>query len=572
MSATDQVDEGIRAGDAVSHVERRIRGGLSVAVASLAVIGAVSYWALTHLNRALVWVAHSHEVIAGANALRFDLSDAEIQGRTFAITGSRTAPAVIPQPAEAARLQLKALRKLVSDNKLQTRRLDDLSPLIEARLGDIANHAALHDMQSDAADPLRDRLDVFLGTERGLLAERESAVMQRGSVARTVIVVGSVISSAVILFVLIGVRRDLLVRNKSERVLRDAMGALEGRVVDRTEQLERSAAELQQEAIVRRDAQQKLQSQVQRLNLLQQITSATSEHQDLRNIFSIVTTTLQEQLPLDFACVALHDDSGTHLRVAAVGAGREAVSHSMLLNDGALVDIGRNGLWRCLSGQLVYEPNVTNSPFLLGKLMRDNGIHSLILAPLQVESEVFGVLLCMRRERESFLSSECEFLTQLSEHVALAAYQAKLYQNLLRAYDDLRKTQTALMDQERLRALGQLASGIAHDVNNAVSPVTMYIESLLEDEPHLSTAGRQHLEIIQTAIRDVSQTVSRLRDFSRNREPDPQMSPVDLNVLARDCVELTRAKWSDIAQQRGVAIAVRTELTDRSACDWRNKR
>ena len=239
---------------------------------------------------------------------------------------------------------------------------------------------------------------------------------------------------------------------------------------------------------------------MQRLSLLQQITSATGEHQDLRRIFSIVATTLQEQLPLDFACVALHDDSGTHLRVAAVGAGREVMSRSISLNVGALVDIGGNGLWRCLSGQLVYEPNVADSPFLLGKLMRDNGIQSLILAPLQVESEVFGVLLCMRRARESFLSSECEFLRQLSEHVALAAYQAKLYQNLLRAYEDIRKTQTVLMDQERLRALGQLASGIAHDVNNAVSPVTLYIESLLEEEANLSMAGRQHLEIIQTSI------------------------------------------------------------------------
>lgn len=574
MSAIDPVDEGSRAGDAVSHVERRIRGGLSAAVVSLAVIGAVSYWALTHLNRALQWVAHSHEVIGDANALLFDLSDAEIQSRAIAVTGAQAAPAASPPPDEAAGLELRALRNLVADNPQQSRRLDDLTPMIEARLGDIARRAASHGPpgavadeataghEAELRDTIRSSIDAFLATERLLLAAREIAATSRESAARTIILVGSGISSAVLLLVLIGVRRDLMARGKSERLLRDAMGDLESRVADRTEQLERSAAELEQEVIVRRDAQQKLQSQVQRLSLLQQITSATGEHQDLRRIFSIVATTLQEQLPLDFACVALHDDSGTHLRVAAVGAGREAMSRSISLNEGALVDIGRNGLWRCLSGQLVYEPNVADSPFLLGKLMRDNGIQSLILAPLQVESEVFGVLLCMRRARESFLSSECEFLRQLSEHVALAAYQAKLYQNLLRAYEDLRKTQTALMDQERLRALGQLASGIAHDVNNAVSPVTMYIESLLEEEAHLSMAGRQHLEIIQTAIRDVSQTVSRLRDFSRDREPDPEMNPVDLNVLAQECVELTRAKWSDIAQQRGVAIAVRTELTD----------
>ena len=42
---------------------------------------------------------------------------------------------------------------------------------------------------------------------------------------------------------------------------------------------------------------------------------------------------------------------------------------------------------------------------------------------------------------------------------------------LQQAYDDLRQTQQTVMQQERLRALGQMASGIAHDINNAISPV-----------------------------------------------------------------------------------------------------
>ena len=45
------------------------------------------------------------------------------------------------------------------------------------------------------------------------------------------------------------------------------------------------------------------------------------------------------------------------------------------------------------------------------------------------------------------------------------------------------------MQQERLRALGQMASGIAHDINNAISPVALYTECLLEHEPGLSERG-----------------------------------------------------------------------------------
>ncbi len=78
----------------------------------------------------------------------------------------------------------------------------------------------------------------------------------------------------------------------------------------------------------------------------------------------------------------------------------------------------------------------------------------------------------------------------MSEHVALATHQAQLYGALQQAYDDLRQTQQAVMQQERLRALGQMASGIAHDINNAISPIALYTESLLEKEPDLSDRTR----------------------------------------------------------------------------------
>jgi C4-dicarboxylate-specific signal transduction histidine kinase len=64
----------------------------------------------------------------------------------------------------------------------------------------------------------------------------------------------------------------------------------------------------------------------------------------------------------------------------------------------------------------------------------------------------------------------------LSEQVALAAHQARLHTQLQRAYDELRQTQIAIMQEERLRALGQMASGIAHDINNALCPIVVYAD------------------------------------------------------------------------------------------------
>jgi signal transduction histidine kinase/ActR/RegA family two-component response regulator len=172
---------------------------------------------------------------------------------------------------------------------------------------------------------------------------------------------------------------------------------------------------------------------------------------------------------------------------------------------------------------------------------------------------VFGVLVCARRAAHSFSSGECEFLRQASEHTALAAHQAQLHGALQRAYDDLRQTQQNFMQQERLRALGQMASGIAHDINNAISPVALYTEALLERE-QLSERARSHLEIIQRAVDDVAQTVARMGEFYRQREPQLLLAPVDLNKLVRQVVDLTRARWSDMPQQRGIAIEMRLAL------------
>jgi signal transduction histidine kinase len=131
---------------------------------------------------------------------------------------------------------------------------------------------------------------------------------------------------------------------------------------------------------------------------------------------------------------------------------------------------------------------------------------------------------------------------------------------LQRAYDELRRSQPAMVQQERLRALGQMASGIAHDLSNAIAPVTLYAESLLAEEAGLTARGRRNLAAIRHAIQHVSRTVARMREFYRQREPQLALLPVDLNALVREVIELTRARWYDMAQRQGIVIDVRTEL------------
>jgi signal transduction histidine kinase len=210
----------------------------------------------------------------------------------------------------------------------------------------------------------------------------------------------------------------------------------------------------------------------------------------------------------------------------------------------------------------VYEPDVREVPFPLPRRFAAGGFRSLVLAPLLIESNVFGMLIASRRDADAFTSGDCEFLRQVSEHVALATQQAELYGALQRAYDDLRQSQQTALQQERLRALGQMASGIAHDINNAISPVALYTESLLEREPNLSERTRSYLVTIQRAIEDVAETVARMREFYRPREPQIVLGHIHINRAVRQIIELTRARWSDVAQQRGIMIELRTELAD----------
>lgn len=129
---------------------------------------------------------------------------------------------------------------------------------------------------------------------------------------------------------------------------------------------------------------------------------------------------------------------------------------------------------------------------------------------------------------------------------------------------DLRAAQQQIIEQERIGALGQLASGIAHDFNNALGPILGYSDLLLEEPELLDDRAEttEYLRAINTAAQGAASVVSRLRDFYRRRQNSDALTPAYLPDLIAQAISLTRPRWKDQAQANGAMIDVVAEVRD----------
>lgn len=337
-----------------------------------------------------------------------------------------------------------------------------------------------------------------------------------------------------------------------DAALQSAHDGLEKRVQERTQELE-------QEVLDRRRAEAGLKQQLTRINLLNSITRAISDRQDIESIVQIVLRQLEDHLPIHLGRVFLFDSQTQKINAAAQQAEGESPSHS-LDSFASNISIDEAGLEACLKGETLTFPDTKTGTSLIQRQLSALELESAVAVPLMIENELFGVLLAARREVNSFSSGECEFLRMLAEQVALAAHQAKLHMRLQRAYDELRQTQQAVMQEDRLRALGQMASGIAHDINNALCPVVVYAELLMQTEKSLAESSIKHLENIKTAGEDIAHIVSRMREFYRKRERNDALDRVNMNKVAAQVIDLTRPRWRDIPQARGIVVEMETDF------------
>jgi GAF domain-containing protein/ActR/RegA family two-component response regulator len=176
--------------------------------------------------------------------------------------------------------------------------------------------------------------------------------------------------------------------------------------------------------------------------------------------------------------------------------------------------------------------------------------------PMTTGDTVIGVLT-LRSPTRAFGEADERLLSSIGHLAALSLRSARLFEERTRAYSELASAQDQLVRTEKLRALGEMASGVAHDFNNLLASILGRAQLTLQrlQDPQL----RKWLQVIERSALDGAQTVRRLQEFTRTRRDQPFVA-VDLNEVVRGALEITQSRWREEMRSRGVAVEAQTSF------------
>jgi signal transduction histidine kinase len=240
-------------------------------------------------------------------------------------------------------------------------------------------------------------------------------------------------------------------------------------------------------------------------------------------VFSLLGRTVVEECSAFHALVFGTSDTGDFLVLSSYGGCDEAKLRAL--------DLG--GVW-----------TVADLRTAISKACTDRG-YDFRITPLISEAGLFGALAVLYSESHPLTDRQWTLIEGLTELTAISINKAYQHQKLQKAFDDLRASQDALVRAEKFRALGQMSAGIAHDLKNILNPLLLYAD-LLRD----SVGDREEIVDISDRIERILnrglETVERLRDFSRQAPEAAEDVPTDLNVMAREAMEITKPRMSGI--------------------------
>jgi len=343
----------------------------------------------------------------------------------------------------------------------------------------------------------------------------------------------------------LAVFRDITKRREAEQKLRDANTQLQ-------------------------ETQQHLALQARWVQALNSVARDIARGNSLESIFRVVMHYLEESFPFATGGISLGGEEGSDSTVLVLSSRGRTLARRLGVKEGTRLPATHSFL---PAGQEVTGPvtvllaDVTPAdlPEPAQELFRRTqrlGLQTVVVVPLATESVRTGALFMLYRQAVSLSEPELDFLRGMAEYVCLAVQNRSLYDALEGSYRELQLTQRSLLVQERMKALGQMASGIAHDINNTLAPITLYTEALAASELGQQEPARRYLGTIQSAAGDIEGITTRLRAFYKAEEQG-ELETLDVGELFDSVLELCRPRWKDIPNRRGVEIQVQRQVPSR---------
>jgi PAS domain S-box-containing protein len=339
------------------------------------------------------------------------------------------------------------------------------------------------------------------------------------------------------LFVFVGEKHDV---TPADRELMQTIGVLIGTALEKARLFEKE------------------RSLVERLAAVDEIALAASSELRAADIADTVTRSVQTLFGPDYVMLARYDEVDDTLLPLGVRDGTRSLSDLPALASSSTI-LGR-ALFDRVSCEVVSERDEITLAFDLSLV--DKGLHCLLAVPVSSDAKLSGGLLLGWTTPVPRDESVLKALQAVGTHVAVALKNASLFAAREKALEDLKAAQEKLLQSERLRALGELAAGVAHDFNNVLGAIlgrAQLIKHHTDDRALL-----RHAEIIEKAASDGAETVRRIQEIGRQETTDDFLV-VDLGEVVRDVAEMTQPKWRDLTAREDRQVVLHTHVSDGAA-------
>jgi C4-dicarboxylate-specific signal transduction histidine kinase len=205
-----------------------------------------------------------------------------------------------------------------------------------------------------------------------------------------------------------------------------------------------------------------------------------------------------------------------------------------------ILEVGEMGLIArvAATGETVNYTNVTTAPNLLPvakPVVKRDRIRGFVCVPIHSRGRILGTLSLGRRDGNPFDETEVALVEATADQIGIALDNARLYSETRRQLEELRLTQAQLIRAEKLSAVGELASGVAHEINNPLTTILGQAHLLLTRQD-LTEYLRDRLTVISEEASRAARIVQNLLVFARHYPPERR--PSSLAELARRVLDL----------------------------------